>query len=194
MHRRSFFLPNWLPVCLSLPVLAWLLTYSYAKQFTRFAHLWLGVALGLSPLAAWIAIRGVIVFADPLDSLSAVVLAGIVVTWVTGFDIIYACQDYAFDVSEGLFSLPVHYGVRRALVVAAMFHVLTVGFLIMLPFSSPVLGFYTSLAIGVISVLLVLEHCLVRPNDLSRVNQAFFTVNAGIGMLLLLGVCADVFL
>ncbi len=188
------FLPNWLPLILSLPVLAWLLTYSFAKRFTRFAHLWLGIALGLSPLAAWVAIRGAVVFENPTDIFPALVLAAVVVTWVTGFDIIYACQDQEFDASEGLYSLPAHYGVRGALRAAAAFHVLTVGFLVILPTSSPVLGVYTRWAIGVISVLLVLEHWLVRPDDLSRVNQAFFTVNAGIGMLLLAGVCSDIFL
>ena len=115
------FLPNWLPVALSLPVLAWLLGYSYAKRFTPFAHVWLGVALGLTPLAAWIAVRGSAVLANPSDIVPALVLALAVTAWVAGFDTIYACQDAAFDTNENLQSLPSRFGIKGALYISGFF-------------------------------------------------------------------------
>ena len=109
------FLPNRLPLMLSIPVLAFLAGYSFAKRFTMLAHFWLGAALALSPIAAWIAIRGAIVLATPSDLLPAVALGGAVITWVAGFDIIYACQDYDVDVAAGHYSIPARVGIPRAL-------------------------------------------------------------------------------
>ena len=119
------FLPNWLPLALSLPVLAWLLGYSYAKRFTMFAHVWLGVALGLAPVAAWIALRGQEILRDPADILPATILGLAVAVWVAGFDTIYACQDAQFDAAHGLQSIPARLGVPRALTLAAILHGLT---------------------------------------------------------------------
>src|SRR4029077_2939165 len=116
------FLPNRLPVILSLPVLAFLLGYSVSKRFTAAAHFWLGAALMLAPVSAWIAIRGEQVLARPADLLPAIVLGGAVLLWVAGFDIIYACQDVDFDVQAGLHSLPARLGVARALHAAALCH------------------------------------------------------------------------
>ncbi len=186
------FLPNWLPLVLSLPVLAWLLGYSYAKRFTMLAHVWLGAALGMAPVAAWIAIRGEAVLADPADLVPAVVLGLAVMLWVAGFDIIYACQDASFDSQVGLHSMPSTLGVRRALLVAAVLHGLTLLLLASLPWAVASLGLIYWIALGVIAVLLVWEHSLVRPDDLSRVNAAFFTANAVIGAVLLAAVGADV--
>lgn len=186
------FLPNWLPLVLSLPVLAWLLGYSYAKRFTMLAHVWLGAALGFAPVAAWIALRGEAVLASPSDLMPAVVLGLAVMLWVAGFDIIYACQDAAFDTQAGLHSIPSRLGVRRALMLAAALHAVTLVLLAVLPWWVPALGVIYQGALAVIAALLVWEHALVRPDDLSRVNAAFFTANALIGAVLLVAVGADV--
>ena len=185
------FLPNSLPLVLSVPVLAWLLGYSYTKRFTMLAHVWLGAALGMAPVAAWIAIRGEALLASPVDGLPALILGLAVTTWVAGFDIIYACQDAGFDESQGLHSIPARLGVPRALTLAAGLHVVTLAILAALPLVVPQLGaVYWGTLVG-IAVLLVWEHSLVRPDDLSRVNQAFFTANAAIGLLLLAAIAVD---
>ena len=185
------FLPNSLPLVLSVPVLAWLLGYSYTKRFTMLAHVWLGAALGMAPVAAWIAIRGEALLASPVDGLPALILGLAVTTWVAGFDMIYACQDAGFDESQGLHSIPARLGVPRALTLAAGLHVVTLAILAALPLVVPQLGaVYWGTLVG-IAVLLVWEHSLVRPDDLSRVNQAFFTANAAIGLLLLAAIAVD---
>src|SRR6476620_7509125 len=120
------FFPNRLPLYLSIPVLAFLAGYSFAKRFTSLAHFWLGTALALSPVAAWIAIRGQEVVAHPADLLPALVLAGAVLTWVAGFDSIYACQDYENDKQARLHSVPVALGIPGALRLAAACHLLTI--------------------------------------------------------------------
>jgi 4-hydroxybenzoate polyprenyltransferase len=185
------FLPNWLPLVLSVPVLAWLLGYSYAKRFTMLAHVWLGAALGMAPVAAWIAIRGEALLANPVDGLAALILGLAVTTWVAGFDIIYACQDAGFDESQGLHSIPARLGVPRALTLAAGLHVVTLAILATLPLVVPQLGAVYWGTLVAIAALLVWEHSLVRPDDLSRVNQAFFTANAAIGLLLLVAIAID---
>jgi 4-hydroxybenzoate polyprenyltransferase len=185
------FLPNWLPLVLSIPVLAWLLGYSYAKRFTALAHLWLGAALGFAPVAAWIALRGQTVLAAPADMLPAVVLGAAVSLWVAGFDIIYACQDAAFDAAHGLRSIPSRLGIPLALGLAKWLHAATLVVLAALPAVVPELGWIYWLAWAAIAGLLVWEHALVRPDDLSRVNQAFFTANAAIGLVLLVAIAAD---
>ncbi len=176
------FLPNRLPLYLSLPVLAFLAGYSYAKRFTSLAHFWLGAALALSPVAAWIAIRGDAVLANPLDLLPALVLGGAVLTWVAGFDVIYACQDFDADTLAGLHSVPVRLGIAGALRLAAACHVATIALLACLPLVYPPLGWIYWAGIAAVAVLLVYEHSLVRPDDLSRVNLAFFRVNAVISL------------
>jgi 4-hydroxybenzoate polyprenyltransferase len=157
------FLPNWLPLALSLPVLACLLGYSYAKRFTMLAHVWLGAALGLAPVTAWVA----------------------------GFDTIYACQDAAFDAAHGLQSIPARLGVPRALSLAAILHGVTLLLLSLLPAVVPQLGPIYWCALAAITALLVWEHSIVRPDDLSRVNEAFFNANALIGVVLLAAIAAD---
>lgn len=179
------FLPNWLPLALSVPVLAWLCGYSYAKRFTSLAHYWLGVALGISPVAAWIAIRGGAVLADPADLLPAAVLGAAVFAWVGGFDILYACQDYEYDKSVGLHSLPAKLGVRGALRLAAASHALAVVLLALLPLVYPPFGVVYWAGVAIVAGLLVYEHAIVKPDDLDRVNTAFFHVNAVISIGLL---------
>ncbi len=179
------FLPNRLPLYLSAPLLALLCGYSYAKRFTAYGHFWLGTALALSPVAAWIAIRGEVVLQHPGDLTPALVLGGAVLTWVAGFDIIYACQDFQFDRQAGLHSIPVRWGIAGALRIAAACHAATAVLLALLPLVYPPLGLLYWIAVAAVAVLLVYEHALVRPDDLERVNVAFFQVNAVISLGLL---------
>jgi 4-hydroxybenzoate polyprenyltransferase len=166
---------------LSGPVLVWILGYSYAKRFTSLAHFWLGSALMLAPLASWIALRG-------LTDLQAPLLLGAAVAfWVAGFDILYACQDAEFDRRTGLRSVPARLGVAAALRVAALCHWIMLVLLALLPLAAPPLGTIYYLGLLLVGALLAYEHYLVRPNDLSRVQQAFFQVNGviSIGIFLL---------
>jgi 4-hydroxybenzoate polyprenyltransferase len=171
------FFPNRLPLYLSLPVLTFLAGYSYTKRFTSLAHFWLGAALAMSPIAAWIAIRGETVLVAPGDLLPALVLGGAVLTWVAGFDIIYSCQDYESDLRAGLHSVPTRVGIPTALRLAALCHLATVALLASLPFIYPFSWIFWA-GVATVAVLLIYEHALVRPDDLSRVNAAFFNVNA----------------
>lgn len=179
------FLPNRLPLYLAVPVLAFLCGYSYAKRFTSLAHFWLGVALAMSPIAAWIAIRGETVARHPADLLPAIVLGAAVAAWVAGFDIIYACQDFAYDREAKLHSIPVRLGVAGALRLAAGCHFVTIALLALLPLIYPPFGGVWWTGVAAVAALLVYEHALVRPDDLARVNTAFFNVNAIISLGLL---------
>jgi 4-hydroxybenzoate polyprenyltransferase len=174
--------PNWWPLILSTPVLAFVGAYSLTKRFTMLAHFWLGASLMLAPLAAWIAIRG-------LDALLTPSVLGLAVLfWVAGFDILYACQDVDVDRNLGLFSVPSRLGVPTALRLAAGCHAVTAALLVGLYFvASPPLGGVYLIGIAMVIVLLVYEHSLVRADDLSRVNRAFFHVNGviSIGLFLL---------
>lgn len=172
------FLPNRLPLLLSAPVLAFLIGYSYAKRFTALSHFWLGAALMLAPVCAWIAIRGQIVATHPADLLPAVILGAAVLLWVAGFDIIYACQDEAFDRPAGLRSMPVRLGVPRALHLAAACHAGMIALLVLLPWIYTRFTWIFGAGLFAVAALLIYEHRLVRPDDLSRVNRAFFNVNA----------------
>ena len=173
------FLPNWLPLALALPVLVFLLGYSYTKRFTLLAHFWLGAALMLAPVCAWIAIRGEVLLGQPADLLPALILGGAVLAWVAGFDIIYACQDAEFDRKSHLKSVPAALGIVGALRLAAASHLLTLVLLAILPWLCPQvpLGWIYGLGIAAVALLLLYEHALVRPDDLTRVNAAFFNVN-----------------
>jgi len=174
---------NRLTLWLSPLALAVLLLYSYSKRVTRWSHLILGFALGIAPAAAWIAVRGAL---DP----RILLLTAAVTFWVGGFDVVYACQDYDFDRQAGLHSLPRHFGIRAALWMARVFHLLMVGLLIAVLF---VFGMGKVAAAGVLAVVLLLlyEHSLVRPNDLSKLNAAFFTMNGVISVVFLVFMAAD---
>jgi len=173
--------PNPWPIILALPVLVFICAYSLAKKFTALAHVWLGVSLMMAPIAAWIAIRGLNDLKIPL------VLAVAVLFWVTGFDILYACQDYNFDREQRLHSIPARFGIRRALRIALACHILMLIDLLILWYTCPQLGNLFLCGVVAIACLLGYEHSLVHPNDLARVNQAFFHVN-GVISLGLLGV------
>ena len=178
------FLPNRWPLYLAGPVLAFLLGYSYAKRWTVWSHYWLSAALMLAPIAAWIAITGRV---DP----PAVLLAATVFFWVGGFDIIYACQDAEFDRTARLRSVPARWGVATALKVALVSHALTIACLIGLWIAAG-LGPVFLMSVIVVGALLAYEHWLVRPDDLTRVNVAFFQVNAIISLGLLAAGVVDV--
>jgi 4-hydroxybenzoate polyprenyltransferase len=177
---------NRLTFVLSPVALAVLLLYSYTKRFTRFSHLVLGFALGIAPAAAWIAVRGSL---DP----RILLLTAAVMFWVAGFDVLYACQDFEFDRSAGLHSIPRHVGIRNALWVARGFHFVM---LILLLALLPAFGLGKLALVGVIAVLALLlyEHSLVKSDDLSRLNAAFFTMNGVISVVFALFIGADVLL
>lgn len=177
------FLPNRWPVILSGPVLLWLLGYSFAKRFTSLAHFWLGFALAMAPMAAWIALRADLAWPPALLGLG-------VLLWVAGFDIIYACQDAEFDRAEGLQSVPGRLGVRGALRLAAACHAGMVAALVGLGLAYPMGATYFA-GVGVVAMLLAYEHSIVRPDDLTRVNVAFFQVNVAISAGLLAVGLAD---
>lgn len=180
------FFPNRWPLYLSLPVLAFLCGYSYAKRFTALCHYWLGAALSLSPIAAWIAIRGELASAP-------VLLGAAVMFWVGGFDIIYACQDVEFDRTRGLASIPARFGVARALKLALFSHACMLASLVGLWWTAD-LGWVFPLGLMVVGSLIAYEHSLVRPDNLARVNVAFFHVNAVISVGLFVVGLADMWL
>ncbi len=183
----ALFLPeNPLPILLSVPLLLFLLGYSYSKRFTTLAHFWLGAALMLAPVSVWIALRGDQIIRSPIDGLPAVILGGAVMFWVAGFDMMYACQDAGFDAQSGLYSIPGRYGIPTTLHLAMLCHAVAVIFLLILPLVFPLRWVYWC-GIAALAILLTYEHVLVRPDELDRVNTAFFHVNAviSIGVLLL---------
>ncbi len=189
----AMFLPNYLPLAISIPVLLVLFGYSYTKRFTSLAHFWLGLALALAPVCAWIAIRGFEVMAVPSDVLPAIILGTAVMFWVSGFDMIYSCQDYEFDREAKLNSIPVRLGVGGALRLAAVCHAIMVALLVALMLlhhwigPDLQLGWIYGCGITFIAGLLVYEHRLVSPDDLTRVNVAFFNINiiVSIGLFLI---------
>ena len=176
------------PLCFSLaPVaLAVVCGYSYTKRFTALSHLVLGFALGIAPAAAWIAVRGT------LDA-PILLLTAAVMCWTAGFDIIYSCQDYDFDRRAGLFSLPKSLGIARSLTVARILHVVMIMLLTALV-DALNLGWLALAGIVAVAALLVYEHSLVKPHDLSRVNAAFFTVNGYVSVLFFFFWAADIYL
>ncbi|MCA1786666.1 MAG: putative 4-hydroxybenzoate polyprenyltransferase [Desulfobacteraceae bacterium] len=170
------------PLCfgLSFPVLGLLFFYSFTKRFTAYCHLVLGFVISLAPVGAWVALTGTL-------NWGIAMLAAALWFYIAGFDILYACQDIDFDREQGLFSLPVRLGPDRAMQVSTLFHGLFLAFL---------LGVYVYFAMhavflvfwAVIAVLIVFEHRLVRPNDLSRIDVAFFHVNSAVSVLLFAGI------
>lgn len=180
------FLLNPLAGKLSLPVLVVLLGYSAMKRVHWSAHLVLGLSLGLAPLGAWVAVRGNLE-GDLWVPLS---LAAAVLTWVAGFDLIYACQDADFDRREGLHSFPARFGLARSLKASELLHALTALGLVFLGLRAE-LGTIYFLSLAVVCALLVWQHRIVAPDDLSRVDMAFFTLNGWVGIGLFLGTALD---
>jgi 4-hydroxybenzoate polyprenyltransferase len=177
---------NRLALLLSPVALAVVLLYSYTKRFTRWSHLVLGLALGIAPAAAWIAVRGTL---DP----RILLLTAAVTFWVGGFDVLYSCQDYDFDRETGLHSVPRYSGIARALWIARLFHLLMLLLLIALVIAFG-LGKLASVGIVVVALLLIYEHSLVSAQDLSRLNAAFFTMNGVISVLFFFFIAGDLLL
>jgi 4-hydroxybenzoate polyprenyltransferase len=177
---------NRLTLLLSPVALAIVLLYSYTKRFTSFSHLVLGLALGVAPSAAWIAVRGSL---DP----RMIILTIAVMLWVGGFDILYSCQDYEYDRAHGLFSIPRSVGISKALLMARILH-----FQVIILLSALIivfqLGGWAIAGLFVVAILLAYEHTLVRANDLSRMNAAFFTMNGVISVVFFLGIATDLLL
>ncbi len=177
---------NRLSLYLSPVALAVLLLYSYTKRFTRWSHFVLGFADGISPAAGWIAVSGYLDW-------RILILVGAVTLWVGGFDVLYACQDYDFDLRAGLHSIPRYVGIRRALVVARLMHL---GMLLLLVWMVPAfhLGRLSLAGVALVGLLLAYEHSLVSARDLSRLNAAFFTMNGVISLLYFLFMAGDLVL
>jgi 4-hydroxybenzoate polyprenyltransferase len=169
---------NLLALELSPVALAILFLYSYTKRFTAWSHLVLGFCLGISPAAAWIAIRG------SLDW-RMLILCAAVTLWVGGFDVLYACQDVDFDRAAGLHSIPKKFGIAGALQIARVMHLAMVALLVWLAWSFH-LAWPAWVGIAAVAALLAYEHSLVKPNDLSKMNAAFFAVNGYISLVFLL--------
>ena len=174
---------NRLTLLLSPVVLAVLLLYSYTKRFTRWSHVFLGLALGLAPSAAWIAVRGTL---DP----RIVVLTLAVLFWVAGFDVLYACQDAEHDRGCGLKSMPSSIGIHGAFWLARAMHLVMLALLVWLVQLFG-LGTLAWVGIGLVAALLLYEHLIVSPDDLRRLNAAFFTMNGVIAVVFFLFVAAD---
>jgi 4-hydroxybenzoate polyprenyltransferase len=175
------------PAILAIPVLAYLAGYPFMKRFTRFCHYYLGGALALAPLCAYLAVSGHLTAAPWL-------MFATVLTWTAGFDIIYACQDYESDRATGTFSVPAKIGIGPALWIARITHLLSVLFLILLGLSTPAFGTLFFIGVACAILLLIVEHALVHPNNLSKVNLAFFTINGIISLLVCTLGIIDLFL
>ena len=175
---------NRLAFALSPVALAVIMGYSYTKRFTSLSHLWLGISLSIAPIGAWIAIKGRFDWTPMLIGLA-------VLLWTAGFDMIYACQDLDFDRRHGLYSIPTRFGIRGALWLSSALHVVTVAILIAI---APLTGFgiLYLVGVGIVSIILIYEHVIVKPNDLSRVNLAFFTLNGMVSLVLMALSVADI--
>lgn len=174
---------NRLTLELSPVALAVVLSYSYMKRLTRWSHLVLGLALGIAPLAAWIAVRG------SFDA-RILILTAAVMFWVAGFDVLYACQDAAHDRTHGLFSIPAAWGIPAAFWLARLLHVLMLALLLWLVRAFH-LGPFALIGVAVVAALLLYEHLIVSPGDLRRLNAAFFTMNGVISVIFFCFVAAD---
>jgi 4-hydroxybenzoate polyprenyltransferase len=178
---------NRMTLILSPIALGSILFYSYTKRFTPFSHLVLGWCLSIAPAGAWIAVRGAI------DSPAPLLLSLAVMLWTAGFDIIYACQDHEFDVRYGLHSIPQRFGIARALLISRGLHALM---FVTLVWVYLVTGLHWLGLLGIIAtaILLIHQHRLVRADDLSRLNVAFFTTNAYVSIILFVTIAADILL
>ncbi|HJU76036.1 MAG TPA: UbiA-like polyprenyltransferase [Gemmatimonadaceae bacterium] len=185
-----FFLAAWQlnPLCLMLApfALGWVFFYSYTKRFTKLSHIALGLGLGIAPVGGYLAVTGA--WSDPWWLLVALTVA--VTTWVAGFDILYALQDVDFDRGSGLFSIPAALGIRRAITIARLLHLTTVVALIFAGLRTEV-GLFYGIGVGLVAILLAFEHRLVNPNDLSRLDAAFFTMNGVISITFFVFVLID---
>jgi 4-hydroxybenzoate polyprenyltransferase len=168
---------NRLTLILAPVALASVLLYSFTKRWTLLSHLLLGWCLSIAPTGAWIAVRGA------LDSPVPLLLSLVVLLWTAGFDVLYACQDYDFDVKAGLHSIPKRFGIARSLLIARLFHAAAFSALVALYLTTH-LGVFPLVGVIATALLLIYQHRLVRADDLSRLNAAFFTTNAFVSLIL----------
>jgi 4-hydroxybenzoate polyprenyltransferase len=182
----SAFRLNSLAFQLSPLALLLIFFYSFTKRFTALSHWFIGLALAIAPAGAWIAVRGSLQFQPILLSLA-------ILFWTAGFDLIYSCQDASFDQSQNLFSIPSRYGVRAALLISRVCHFLTLILIFAFGYFSG-LGLLYFLGCSLVGLLLLYEHSLVSPGNLTRVNEAFFTVNGLVGVILLIFASLDLYL
>ena len=169
---------------LSPVALVVIMGYSYTKRFTSFSHLWLGLSLSIAPIGAWIAIKGQFDWTPMLLGLA-------VLLWTAGFDIIYACQDFDFDRKHRLYSIPAKFGIRPALWISSVLHVVMVAVLLGVTLLTDLGGVYL-VGVGIVIVILIYEHAIVKPHDLSRVNLAFFTLNGMVSLVLMVLSVVDI--
>jgi 4-hydroxybenzoate polyprenyltransferase len=181
------YLLNWLTFALSPVALLFVLGYSYAKRFTIFAHILLGAALAISPSAAWIAVRG------SLSDEVPILLSLFVLIWTAGFDVLYACQDFEYDRKAGLRSIPARFGIKNSLWIARLFHAQAFIVLLLLWLATG-MSWAALAGLVIVGALFVYQHTLVKTNDLSKMNAAFFTTNAFVSVILLLTFGGAVFL
>ena len=177
---------NPLAFALSPVALAVIMGYSFTKRFTALSHLWLGLALSISPVGAWIAIKGQFDW-------TPIILCCVVLLWTAGFDVIYACQDVNFDRKHGLHSIPARIGIRWALWVSSALHVVAVFLLFCIPRFAE-MGHFYFVGVWIVVFIFIYEHAIVKPDDLSRVNLAFFTLNGMISLVLMALSIADILL
>ena len=178
---------NRLTLVLSPVALASILLYSYTKRWTLLSHLVLGWCLAIAPTGAWVAVRG------SIDSPVALLLSLVVMLWTAGFDVLYACQDHDFDLREGLRSIPARFGIARSLWISRMLHLGAFAALVALYFIAH-LGLLAVIGVLATGALLIYQHTLVRADDLSRLNAAFFTTNAFVSIILLVTFGGAVFI
>lgn len=185
LFEISAFMLNKMCFYLSPLALFFLIIYSYTKRWTYFCHLILGFTDGIAPVGAWIAVKEEF-------SLESIMLCLAVTFWIAGFDILYALQDLEFDKKEGLRSIPVRFGIKKSLIISAVFHFLTYLFYLLAGFFFGA-GFLYYLGLLLILPLLVYEHLIIKPNDLSKINAAFFTINGYVSILILAFSLADLY-
>lgn len=168
---------NWLPLILSVPVLAFISAYPFLKRFSQLCHYYLGASLALAPVCAWVAISGTV-------TLSPLLMFVTVLLWTAGFDVIYACQDYESDLQTGVVSVPAMFGIPGALWISRITHIACLAAMIALGLLSPTLHVLYFVGVAIAAILLLVEHAIVKPNDLSKVGLAFFTVNGIISVVI----------
>jgi 4-hydroxybenzoate polyprenyltransferase len=173
----GFVAHNWLPAVLATPVLMLLGAYPLFKRFSRWCHFYLGFCLALAPTCAWIAVAGPI-------SVEPLLLSAAVLCWTAGFDILYATADVDSDRSTGVRSVPASLGISRSLLISRACHLASVGLLVAVGVVSPPLASLWFAAVGIVALVLIVEHLLVRPDDLSKLNLAFFTLNGVVSLTL----------
>jgi 4-hydroxybenzoate polyprenyltransferase len=189
------FLPNIIPLIFSVPLLLFVFGYSYAKRWTVSAHLWLGVVLMCAPVGAWVVVRPVFV---PFP-VTPLLLGVAVMFWATGFDLIYACQDAGVDAEQGLYSVPGKYGIGAAFLISRVCHIISVILFVLIPLFYPLFSYIFVVGVLIVTIILIVEHIIATPRkgekpNLTKINIAFFQMNASISIgLLLVGILDLIF-